>query len=105
MGLIELWYNKLFHPHTFKYLTPTDDWLKVFYKDLVLVDKKICLNIQNKDYINHVLFYNDFKGSTILRFRDCLESMGLKVKSNFYGSRHGGGVVFTIFLDGVWRLN
>lgn len=101
---LKLFFKKLFNPYDFTYIHTSDYYLNLFYDDLVTLDTKICLE-HDKNYVNHLLFFSDYNAYT-LKFRDCLESAGLKVKASFYAldNEDKGGILFTVYLDNIWEL-
>lgn len=104
---IKLFFKKLFKPYAFKYIHTTDYYLNLFYDDLVNLDSKICLE-HDRNYVNHLLYISDYKDN-ILKFRDCLESLGFKVQIKHYvppyfNSYKDCGIIFTVYLDNLWEL-
>jgi len=101
---LKLFFKRLFKPYDFQYIHTNKYYLNIFYDDLVALDTKICSE-HDKNYINHLLFFSDYDANT-LKFRDCLESAGLKVKTSFYelGDEDKGGILFTVYLDNLWEL-
>lgn len=101
---IKLFFKKLFYPYKFKYLKPSDYYLDIFYDDLINLDGKICIE-QNKEFVNYVLFYDEYPNIDIFMFKDCLESMGFSVTYKFYiPDKDDIGVIFTIDLKNLWQL-
>lgn len=101
---LKLFFKRLFKPYDFQYIHTSNYYLDLFYDDLVALDTKICLE-HDKNYVNHLLFFSDYNTYT-LKFRDCLESAGFKVKASFYelGNEDKGGILFTVYLDNLWEL-
>lgn len=104
MGL-KLLFKRISNPHSFIFFHPRKEHLEVFYDELVNLDNRIYYEKDFKDYINYVLWYDDYSNNAILKFRDCLESMGFRVETKLYGHRHKEGIIFTIYLDNLWELN
>ena len=101
---LKLFFKRLFKPYDFKYIHTNDYYLNLFYDDLVNLDCKICLE-HDKNYVNHLLFFSDY-GGYAFKFKDCLESIGFKVKTTFYSldDEDRGGILFTVYLDNLWEL-